>query len=473
MEHDPTSKFPRRLARDIILSTDVGRDSPFDFFKDRSVTKMMNARNPNEPQDLLFAEKLHRRVPCPVNYNVIPHHARAVVGRLVEEGGLATTRVEDERLNDKGYVKPSYIRNVAFPKAARFDNTAPKNHVQLRKQLVEEREEVLRKEKDKNPPGVRDIVVKPDCSRAPTFGSPFVPPAVSSDAADCRLQRFTQFPWQRRGSANTDGADAETDVHSRRKGRAVASIKAPTGDPGDARSASAPPLLSSAGSPLLGESEEAVWARKNKAALEKHGLIAGGRRERLHQKTMENRSMPNGSGAVNFRLQSSRAAPVGFQPRDKEVNDAFYLPKYDVTTAEPKKVADVRLGRFASRPQGTNVIKAHVDKLLTIDHLSKYYKHHRRLQATSAFRTPDDVGVDDDVFTDQTTGIHKPVSAFDDYSLHPPTPPKLPRTRKYNGTPDLCNYADRPGVPLDALLAGEGAVRRRKAKASLRRDGLL
>jgi hypothetical protein len=448
MERDPTSKFPKRLARDIYLSNDVGRDSPFDFFKDRTVTRMQNARNPDEPQDLLFAEKMRKRVPCPVNYNVIPHHARVVVSKLVEEGGLSATRIEDEQLNDKGYVKPAYIRNVAFPKAPRFDDSVAKNHVQLRKQLMEERAEVIRKDTDKNPPQVRDIVVKPDCSKAPTMGT-YVAPRPSSHT----FQRYTELPWQRK-----EKADLERDERGD-GGKGV--------DGGDQRSASAP-----LDNGTMEETQEAIWSRKNKATLEKHGLIAGGRRERLRQKTIENRANASGSGAVNFRLQSSRNAPIAFQPRAKEVNDSFYVPKYDVTTSEPKKVADVRLNKYASRPNDTNLIKSHVDKLLTIEHLSKYYKKQKKLETTSAFRTPDDVGVNDDVYVGDD-GVYKPITAFDDYSLHPPTPPKMHLTRKYQGTPDLSNYADRNGEPLDALFAGNRVKYEQKAKAALRREGLL
>jgi hypothetical protein len=445
MERDPTSKFPKRIARDIYLSNDVGRDSPFDFFKDRTVTKMKNARNPDEPQDLLFAEKMRKRVPCSVNYNVIPHHARVVVSKLVEEGGLKSTRLDDERLHDKGYVKPSYIRNVAFPKAPRFDDAVPKNHVQLRKQLTEDRNEMIRKEKDKNPPQVRDVVVKPDFSKAPTLGT-YEPPRPSSHT----FQRYTKLPWEKEKSLLEDGDKEKVSKGAKDERATSAPIDAIT----------------------LEETHEANWSRKNKATLEKHGLIAGGRRERLRQKMIENRSNVNGSGAVNFQLQSSRAAPIAFQPRGNETNDALYIPRYDVTTREPKKVADVKLSKYAGRPKDTNLIKSHVDKLLTIEHLSQYYKKQKKLEAISAFRTPDDAGVNDDVYVGED-GVYKPITAFDDYSLHPPTPPKMHRTRKYQGTPDLSNYADRNDVPLDSLFAGDRIKYEQKAKAALRREGLL
>ena len=507
---DLSFKYRKKAVRDIYLSSDIGRESPFDPFKDRTVTKFMANPNSFVSDGMYFAEKQGRRVPNMVKYDTVSHHANIRVDRLVEEGGIPATRREDEALNAKGYERPSYIRDVSFTKAPRFGVHDPEsdNPIQRRKRLMEEREERLKMEKflsstrhdnSKMP----DIVQTPDFSRAPAFG----PPPPKDDSSILKGQsKFTVFEFEKKAGVSSSGALPSAAGGSRPPRSESAPLMG--------RDALADPLsddsdgdgdggLASEQTRLMTSAADAqeAWEAKRKATLAKHGMIVGSRRELLKAKALAKRA-DTAQGIADFSLLASREAPTGYQPRGKETNDLLYLPKYGVTTREAKRVADVRLDRYAGRAAKSTAIKDSVDKLLTIENLSKFYKARAEAERQSAFITPDEqaafararegsVGEEASASASRVSRHHqhnnnssalsaidplgpiKPFSPFDDFSLHPPTPPKGTQTRKFTKTPDLAVFADRANEPLSAILGGNRGEREKKARQALRREGLL
>lgn len=471
---DLSFKFRKKAVRDIYLSNDIGRESPFDPFKDRTVTKFMANPDHLTSDGMYFAEKPGRRVQCMVKMNKIAHQPNIRVEKLVEEGGIPATRKEDELLNDKGYVRPNYIRDVSFTTAQRFDNEAPKNHVQLRKMLMEEREEAIKQEQFKNSEKhayskPRDIVQVPDFSHAPTFGTP--PPKPEYSLLKPGQSKFTQFGFEK----------SKKETHQHRNASSYFPIIGGDEKKPEEEEEQASDTLNPSHNPLFSSADaQEAWEAKRKETLSKHGMITGNKKELLRAKAIAKRA-DTAQGIVDFSLLAPREAPMSFQPRGKEMHDLLYQPSFAVTTREVKKCADVRIGKYAPRFVKSTELKDNVDKLLTIENLSRFYKTQCERDRQSAFVTPDQTFEREERLSklsrehNQATisAQIKPFSPFDDYALHPPTPPKGTLTRKFTKTPDLSNYADRYNEPLGAILGGEKQSREKAAKQALRKEGIL
>ena len=436
------STMPHRLYRDIRLSNDIGRDSPMDPFVGKDMTLLFGKKKDSSTGLMYFAQKPLRKTQGSVVMSKQPDPRK----------GMSIYRPISQVTYDVKYAADCE-KAIAFTKGKRFpDPDARTKRLEERKQVLLSRKQfgdntpIPLMEPEKKYPELppRDIVEKPDLSHAPLIGKYAGRGWDKDDGSPPRkkLTKWTMFPWEKKGrptSPSSPTAVTQTTVPDPTVEDGV-DLTAPSPPP-PARAQSANPTKSR---PETEEEEEEKWLKERKGLLARYGLSGGGtRRERLRR-----RARPKGA---DFSATTGRDAPVFDLAQGKQLVDLLYLPKYDVTSRERKKYADVGIGKYAGR--ATNAEAPHiqsVNRVLEPNRLQKFHQKKLQREAESALAMPASNGAPKAV-------SEKPLTGADEFTTNPRTlhAPVTVVTRAFKGAPDITLYSDRPNEPLSAVLGGD------------------
>jgi hypothetical protein len=462
------STFPHRLYRDIRLSNDIGRDSPMDPFKTKDLTLLFSKKKDTSRSLMYFAQKPLRR----------PHGA-VVMGKQPDpRKGMGIYREITQASYEVSYPMDPHIA-VSFTKGRRFPDPMARNrHLEERRQVLLSRKvggdhspiELALDPAPEDAPGpyLKSVIEPLDDSHVPKFdlyaGRKW---DISPERRSPRRDRFTVFPWERRGrksvsrnanrpatqpsgnaspTSQTGGGKVDDDdtkssvadrelARSRAQSVAQQSVATGNGGPGSRKARD-----------TNEQQDEEQWLKERKQLLTRYGLSGGAaatRRERLKR-----RLKPKGT---DIGANTGRDAPVCGMAYGKELHDLTYNPKYDVTTMERKKLADVKLDKYASRQEdGLPAHIATVNAVLDYSRLTKFHQMKLKQERESALALPN---------ANNNTSQHqeRPLTAADDYATNPRTgyAPRTVVTRIWKGAPDMSLFSDRPDEPLAAVLGGD------------------
>jgi hypothetical protein len=463
----------KKLYQDIQFATALGRDSPFDPFQGRDITKLFSERKEPSGALMYFSTKPMRKGPAALPF-----------GRTTGRQAVTSGAPPGPQLIDASYDLSPLPEGpkVSFTKASRNAFS----HL---------------------PAPPKDDHDSPDKQPKRDVGTEGITSMNEEDFLTCRQRaqkRSTQRPSSvvQHGSTFGRGADrsghapggshsrlsqptsARPDSPSHRKNylfpweqTKVTKPRAPLSHAPVSPAAGAAGSLNASvqlgdtdltsptnatGKDVLNEVEtEAAWLEMRRQFINRFGLLGGANHRRS-----------NGPKGPEFSLMPSRKAPMGFQPPGKECNDVMYAPK-DTVTTKRRSVAHVELGKQASRFQGPNEQLRHVSHLLDYDHLAKLHHSTRQkekrafagIQSVHAGTSSNDAGsvsnsVEDRIFERPLTAADE--VAYNWASLRPPT-----RTNYVAYTSDAYLGADRSDEPLSSVLGGDPRPYRRAAKRAL------
>jgi hypothetical protein len=499
------STQPARLCHDIQFATALGRDSPFDPFQNRDITKMFSAKKSESSQLMYFTTKAIRK------------SATAALAFGKSTGREAPTgSVPGPQLTDASYDPVALPEGpkVSFTKAKRKllahlpESTQPSSNA-LRKAEAAVADPLTGALLDEAAIGLSPTTLdelltsrqramkraleqpRQASSRGVPFGRPPPSPSGSRRAAtpSTPLVRTTvsTFPWEvekqkqqrekRLKEAMRTSKHTPPSMGHRTQSVPLSSLSTPHDDLllGSATSVTpetdVPQTSTSAPqqhhrSGMTPEEAEEVWLEQRRLFVNRFGLLGGSANRKY--------SGPSGPsiGAI-----PGREAPVGFQPRGKECNDVMYVPKYGSTT-RTRTVAHVELGKQAARDRGPDLHKRHVEALLNVDYLSKLHQRTREREkrqfagldtAIGRGATPiaskaeitDDMSPEDRIF-------QRPLTAADELAYN--TSSLRPASRNCHAVPhtvDSILCADRADEPLASVLGGDPRPYRRAAKRAM------
>ena len=488
------STMPARLAHDIQFATALGRDSPFDPFQGRDITKLFSERKEASHGLMYYPVKQVRKAPV------------AIV--MAKSTGRTTPAMSEPKivLNDAFYDSVALPEGpkVSFTKAPRVllghlavaeKPVAKKSRaLELAEQSILKKYTGLTEEElmtarqrgalraSRRPPtsepagrvvsigsgpahqGRSPISLATEV-RPKSRASTALSASMQTEKSAAPLKRNTViFPWDApKGRHHRKPGGSPSNATVDRPNTATSFLDLSNGTALEEPTQGSPQQQQDrAGGASEADSEEA-WLERRKQYLNRFGLLGGSNRYR-------SQSAPRGPDIANM---PGREAPVDFQPRGKEKNDVMYNPKYGVTT-RVRSVAHVELGKQASRFQGPNEYLKRINGLLNYDHLSKLHTQTREKEkkafggleayamrsASSAGAATEGEGLDDRVFA-------KPLSAADEFAYNTSSLAPASRNTDAPRTVDSILCADRADEPLSSVLGGDPRPYRRAAKRAV------
>jgi hypothetical protein len=468
---DVTSKFPNKLARDIYLSNDIGRDPNVDPFTTRDITKIFGDARKLErgATTLCYADKPKlRHSPSPVNM-------MKLTGRNTPGGTRSGTPCE-------GNYTPKELEAktvISFTKDARWGEERSMNAAMLRREVVRKQKAMelgvalQRARVDLNPP---PMISKPNTNKTPAIGN------YSGRKMDTLMQekhlaqpfeRFTTLPWE---------------AHKAKLAKHAVQLNLPTGGGAPVTKPSVTftggggtQTGRSVGKSLTyrsvgtseGEEEEERWKAERALLIQRMGLGAGGsNRDRKKKQHIQK--------GADFASLAPRAAPMWNQPRGKETHDLMYKPSHDLTSNSRAHSATVRLGSYASR-ENLETRRPFIDvadRILQFENLVKFHERQKLNAKRSVFALPEERVTDDD---DERAGekgrrgmtVELGLSRIDDFSLHPEStrpPQRGLYAPQMSTSPSLFLYSDRPDTAISQVLGGVRQIASASAPRRLIRD---
>lgn len=473
-----TSKFPKKLFRDVFMATDIGRDSPFDPFKNGDITALFASKKERSAGLMYFAQKPLRRCPAPVNYAKMPDPRKG----LQRIRPAITDALYDPPL-------PPTTHNVVIPTSPRFPvqarkgvhscrNNAPMESAKPKGESGE-RAKLKRKVSvdfldgtfvdadalkklatDKPRELFADTEAREGASHAPTFRlmagrEPKSNPAKGGSGSP-RRKLYTVFPWENgaKQDKRATTAPAPTPHASPTK------VANPQMDRSEVSASPASPASPSKVEEdakgiekALQDLDEEEWGKARKALIARYGLVTGGgRKERLRRK-------PKSKG-LDFTGQPGRNAPMSWATPHMQPRDVTYDVNFGQLTKERKVLANVHLGRYANRSSNSAPYLETANRVMEYTHLLRFHKKKQIEAQRSALALPG---------SHSSQGLNeRPLTAADDLWCHNASlyAPVSVVTRLLPGNPDLALYADRADEPLSAVLGGDRKRYERAAKAS-------
>ena len=492
------STMPRRLARDIHFSMDIGRESPFDPFQKRDVTRLFSKKPVEGATLMYFAQKPLRRSPCPVvfarqeakkmtslvrpitqasYYPELPPTVKDVsftraprFGASSRPASVQREKKEDKRTPSRGRDGGVHNVDALFEQVARAAAAAAAGEPRPEEAAAAEAEAAASRRRAKAEAGatsLEDSIVKvPDCRNAPSFGVMTTREGHAPSAASRRIARAATpqgmtrqrkhmlLPWELdEMQLKRDKLASAGDARGAKDGKGGKANTSAKSAGGDASASGGAAGATSGATDDPTEELEVEWDRKKQQVLARFGVGQGAASRdhaRRHQRDIK---------GVDIAAQPGRVKGwTKFHAPGKEVFDLTYTPKYDVTTRE-RSVAHVELGKQAARfPKPTD---STAQDILNIDNLKKVHERMRRRERKL------NVGLHaQDTGTVATSKVDTLCSADElDYNTSTLLAPNPAVTRKYHGSPDLFLCADRRDEPLAAIVGGDLSKYRDKAKA--------
>lgn len=503
------STMSHRLYRDIFFSTSIGRDSPFDPFQERDITTLSGKRRELHSSLMYFAVKPLPRCPAPVNYAKMPDPKRSAVTTRTVTQAVYHPQFPNEVAPSVSFTRASRLpprpASVAGRITAEQTQGAAGGTVRRRDGADDLGSPSNGGQPDLRSHSLCSVVQVPDASHAPSIGK-MSGRGWTSEASARRTRKCVAsvFPWDKTpavvvGSDSSDGKTAKAGDGEAGSGSGTAHRNR-SGDrspplshhpslfeegghvaPGDdgrpvsaAGHANAPvPSGANTTSAAQGAAVGAVlsdedWLQERKQLIARFGLVTGGGRKDRVRRAIR----PKGP---DFAAHTGREAPARYMPHGQQFNDLTYDVRYDATTRERKKLADVRLARYAARP--TSSLPAHMEtanKVIEIERLVKFHEQQVKAQQKSALALPatyagDTGGSTGSIMTgffsssplstsdgSRPSGVPR-MSAADEFNCNPEShhPPKVVVTRVFRGAPDLGMYSSRPDEPIRSTLAAD------------------
>lgn len=468
----------KKLCRDIHFATNVGRDSPFDPFANRDVTKLFSDKYEPSSSLMYFAHKPDRHVPMPVVMSKMPHgHQFDNVMEVTQASydptplpaGKAISFTKAQRFRDsrpRSCGPSDDDEDASRQRASRSDAVLAGSMVSDGMRTTTGDDGAANATDARRRPHSRQLhTPDPTKARGPAFGrmsdrdgrapsrvanAPVIRAASAQSTA--RPGEKIVFPWER--GANGSPKPGTAGKGARRGG--AGSNASPTGSVAPSMAASqrrddaslAASGIGSApgkdGGPTAAEEHEA-WLEKRKLLINRFGLTGGNDRRRRQSERVR---------APDITAMPGREKVMKFHAPGKEKNDLMYDPKITVTT-KTRSVAHVELGKQAGRWQRGQPHVQRVEELLNVDNLSRLHQRHlRRERSRQWSRDPSSTAP---VFEG------KPLSAADEFAYNTTTL-RPPKPRHVAHTTDALLCADRPDEPLAAVLGGDAGKYRRAAQ---------
>jgi hypothetical protein len=502
---DATSKFPKKLSRDIYLSNDIGRDPNVDPFVSRDITKIFGDARKLErgTTTLSYAEKPKlRHSPSPVSMLKSTGRGAAAVGSRSGTPceGSYTPQLQESQ------------NTITFPKDVRWGEDRAQSAAMQRKEVVSRQRAMeldvalQRARVDLNPP---PLIIVPDARNAPHIGKYSGrrgDKTVNERQLAAPIERFTVMPWDASRSKLAKKsvhlqlpptvpttANAAGNSSSRPPPLAHGGGGAFTGRPGGK------PMLSTQRSMATSESmeeEEERWKTERTLLIQRMGL--GGAGANGANRNGRKKKEPTPKGA-DFSSLASRSAPMWNQPRAQEIHDLMYSPSTTVTSNARAHSANVRIGNYSSRNKAaTNKPFVDVaDKILQFENLLKFHDRQKLNAQRSVFALPQEFSDGDDDLGDDsaaaeggiTGGSSSPnkrtkshkcgdddepmLSRIDDVALHPEStrPPQRGLfSPQVASSPSLFLFADRSDTTISHVLGGARQVSSASNRSKLRHN---
>lgn len=461
---DATSKFPKRLARDIILSNDIGRDTKVDPFAQRDITKLFgdHQRIDRGLTTVCFSDKPKlRHTPSPVD--MVKETGRERKKSIMKAG-------DDDAPVDGGKYNPTHpsltaSAKVSFTKDSRWRELRQPTTAQLRKEVIVKQKmmqleaELQRANVSLEPP---PMLQRPDVQHVPGFAGYSSRPQSSMVAASrlADVDRFTVFPWERKNRLEKKAVELEklqaasgSPAHGHSGSGAGATTARHTNASG--RGGFTTHRSTHTGGSESAHEEDERWQAERKMLLQKMGLATGPGAKRFDKASRKKQSI---RGADFSSTVSRDGQKLFFHQPAPEVGDLSYHPNHGSTTRARALSADVRIARYSSRDavQTRRPFTETVDNILQFENLLRFHQRQKLRAKESVFALPDQEAQQGDLDQQLST-----ITKADDFNLHPESirPPQrsfYPERQAHS--PSIFLYSDRPGSTVAKVVGGAAAT---------------